>query len=229
MCPSTALGLYLLAARQANYRTMDDLSSQGLHAAILAAGPSTRFGSPKQLVRLGGSPVLHQAVSNASFVAGHSVTVVLGANARDVTAALRQSAASIVLNRDWEEGLASSIRVAVRTAPPGCSGMLLMLADQVALTADDLKRLFAAWRRHPILIAAALYGGAPGLPAIFPRWPFSDLMELRGDRDPRLVLRRSVDRLVRVPMQNAGVDLDTPEDLLLIESGTGGHSGPGLG
>jgi molybdenum cofactor cytidylyltransferase len=107
--------------------------------------------------------------------------------------------------------------------------MLLMLADQVALTADDLKRLFAAWRRHPILIAAALYGGAPGLPAIFPRWAFSDLMELRGDRDPRLVLRRSVDRLVRVPMQNAGVDLDTPEDLLLIESGTGGHSGPGLG
>ena len=94
----------------------------------------------------------------------------------------------------------------------------MLLGDQVAVTTDDLRRLFAAWQQHPILIAAALYSGAPGLPAIFPRWAFSDLLELRGDRDPRAVLRRNVDRLVRVPMQNAGVELDTPEDLLLLES-----------
>ena len=79
-----------------------------------------------------------------------------------------------------------------------------MLADQVAVTADDLRRLHAAWRRHPVLIAAALYGGAPGLPAIFPRWAFTDLLDLRGDRDARLVLRRNIDRVVRVPMTNAG-------------------------
>jgi CTP:molybdopterin cytidylyltransferase MocA len=86
---------------------------------------------------------------------------------------------------------------------------------------QDLRSLYVAWRRHPILISAALYGGAPGLPAIFPRWAFPDLLELRGDRDPRLVLRRSVDRLVRVPMSNASIDLDTPEDLLLVEAGAG--------
>ncbi len=197
---------------------MQDSASHGLHAAILAAGPSTRFGSPKQLVRLGGAPVLHQAVANATFLAGHSVTVVLGANARDIAPALRQTAASIALNRDWQEGLASTIRVAVRTAPPRCDGLLLVLADQVAVTLDDLKRLYAAWRRHPILVAAALYAGAPGLPAIFPRWAFTDLLDLRGDRDPRIVLRRTVDQLVRVPMPNAGIDLDTPEDLLLLEN-----------
>jgi len=86
------------------------------------------------------------------------------------------------------------------------------------VTLDDLKRLYAAWRRHPILVAAALYAGAPGLPAIFPRWAFTDLLDLRGDRDPRIVLRRTVDQLVRVPMPNAGIDLDTPEDLLLLEN-----------
>jgi molybdenum cofactor cytidylyltransferase len=199
---------------------MDDPADQGLHAAILAAGASTRFGSPKQLVRIAGEPVLHQAVANAALVAGQSVTVVIGANAREVAAALRQRAVSIALNRDWEEGISSSIRVAVRSAPPGSSALLLMLADQVAVTADDLKRLHAAWRRHPILICAALHGGAPGLPAIFPRWAYTDLLDLRGDRDPRLVLRRNVDRVVRIPMQNAGIDLDTPEDLLPIEKPT---------
>jgi molybdenum cofactor cytidylyltransferase len=195
---------------------MEPGASIALHAAVLAAGPSTRFGSPKQLARLGGAPVLHQSIAVASSVAGGSVSVVLGAHAREIAPALRQSAASIVLNREWEEGLASSIRIAVRTAPPRCEALLLLLADQVAVTADDLRRLFAAWRRHPVLIGAALYGGAPGLPAIFPDWSFGDLLELRGDRDPGPVLRRNMDRLVRIPMSNAGLPFDRPEDLLML-------------
>jgi molybdenum cofactor cytidylyltransferase len=205
---------------------MEMLESPALHAAVLAAGPATRFGSPKALVRLGGTPIVHQAAARAAAVAGQSVSVILGANARDIAPALRQSAATTVVNRDWAEGLASSIRTAVRTAPPRCDGLLLLLCDQVAITSDDLRRLYLAWRRHPILIAAALHGGAPGLPAIFPRWAFSDLLDLRGDRDPRLVLRRTVDRVVRVPMANAGIDLDTPEDLLLVEQALAQPSAP---
>jgi molybdenum cofactor cytidylyltransferase len=205
---------------------MDTAASPALHAAVLAAGPATRFGSPKQLVRVAGTPLVHQVAARAATVAGQSVTIVLGAHAREVAPALRQSAATVVVNRDWEEGLASSIRTAVRTAPPRCDGLLLLLCDQVAVTADDLRRLYVAWRRHPVLITAALYGGTPGLPALFPRWAFSDLLELRGDRDPRLVLRRNVDQLVRVPMSNASVDLDTPEDLLMVATGIGESATP---
>ena len=188
-----------------------------LHAAILAAGPATRFGSIKPLVRLRGEPVLHELAASAAFVAGQSVTVVIGAHARELAPALRQRAVSIALNRTWQEGIASSIRVAVNSAPPGSEALLLMLADQVAVTADDLRRLHASWKRHPILIAAALYQGAPGLPAIFPRWAFTDLLSLRGERDARTVLRRNIDRVVRVPMSNAGIDLDTPDDLLQVD------------
>jgi molybdenum cofactor cytidylyltransferase len=190
----------------------------GLHAAILAAGAGTRFGDVKQLVRLRGEPVLHDLVASAAFVAGSSVTVVIGAHAGVVAAALRQRAVSLAVNRGWEEGIASSIRVAVHSAPPGSGALLLMLADQVGVTADDLKRLHASWRRHPVLIAAALFRGAPGLPAIFPRWAFPDLLELRGERDARTVLRRNVERVVRVPMSNAGIDLDTPDDLLQVDA-----------
>ena len=196
---------------------MDEQAS-GLHAALLAAGAATRFGTAKQLVRLRGEPVLYELAASAAAIAGQSVTVVLGAHAREIAPALRQRAVSIAINRGWEEGIASSVRTAVHAAPPGSAALLLMLADQVAVTADDLRRLHASWKRHPVLIAAALYGGAPGLPAIFPRWAFTDLLALRGDRDPRSVLRRNIDRVVRVPMSNAGIDLDTPEDLLRLAS-----------
>ncbi len=205
---------------------MDDQAS-GLHAAILAAGPGTRFEGIKPLVRLRGEPVLHELAAIAAFVAGQSVTVVIGAHAKEIAPALRQRAISIALNRGWEEGIASSVRTAVHSAPPGSSALLLMLADQVAVTADDLKRLHASWRRHPILIAAALYQGSPGLPAIFPRWAFPDLLSLRGEHNPRSVLRKNIDRVVRVPMSNAGIDLDTPDDLLQVDSAQNrGEQGP---
>jgi molybdenum cofactor cytidylyltransferase len=205
---------------------MDESAGTGLHVAVLAAGPSSRFGSPKQLVRLGGSPVVHAMAATAASVGGGSVTVILGAHAREVAPALRTSSASVALNRDWQEGLASSIRAAVRTAPPASDGLLLLLGDQVAVTTDDLRRLWTAWRRHPVLIAAALFEGATGLPAIFPRWAFTDLLELRGDRDATRVLRANADRVVRVPMSNAGVALDTPEDLLQFEARAGAAPAP---
>lgn len=211
--------------RQTNDGMDEPLS--GLHAAILAAGAGTRFGDVKQLVRLRGEPVLHELAAASAFVAGQSVTVVLGAHVRRIAPALRQRAVSIALNRGWEEGIASSVRTAVHAAPPGSSALLLLLADQVAVTADDLRRLHASWKRHPVLIAAALYRGAPGLPAIFPRWAFTDLLSLRGDRDPRTVLKRNIDRVVRVPMSNAGIDLDTPDDLLQLEAALSRSDGDG--
>jgi CTP:molybdopterin cytidylyltransferase MocA len=205
---------------------MNESAGTGLHVAVLAAGPSSRFGSPKQLVRLGGSPVVHAIAATAASVGGGSVTMILGAHAREVAPALRTSSASVALNRDWPEGLASSIRAAVRTAPPASDGLLLLLGDQVAVTTDDLRRLWTAWRRHPVLIAAALYEGLTGLPAIFPRWAFTDLLDLRGDRDAARVLRANADRVVRVPMSNAGVALDTPEDLLQFEARAGAVQAP---
>jgi molybdenum cofactor cytidylyltransferase len=188
-----------------------------LHAVVLAAGPSTRFGSPKQLVRIGGRPLLHAIVGRAVELAGHSVTVVLGAHADELTALLRHTPASVIVNRDWSEGLASSIRAGVGRLPASCDGALILLGDQAAVTTDDLRRLVGAWRRQPEHIAAAQYRGTTGVPAIFPRTSFADLGALRGDHGAQLLIRRNPDRVVRVQMPSAAVDVDTPEDLLGLE------------
>jgi molybdenum cofactor cytidylyltransferase len=192
--------------------------SEGLHAIILAAGASTRFGSPKQLVRVAGRPLLHSAIAHAADVAGSAVTVVLGAHAAELTPLLTHSQALIVINRDWREGIASSIRTGVSRLPPSCNAVLLMLADQAAVSAEDLKRLVSAWRRQPDYVVAARYGMTTGVPAVFPRSVFSDLAALRGDVGARALLQRNPDRVVRVPMASAAIDIDTPEDLLKIDS-----------
>ena len=138
----------------------------GLHAIVLAAGASSRFGSPKQLVRVAGRPLLHTAVARAAEVAGAAVIVVLGARAAELAPLLKHSQSSVVVNRDWREGLASSIRTGVARLPASCTAVLLTLVDQAAVTAEDLKRLVNAWRRQPGYIAAARYGTTTGVPAI---------------------------------------------------------------
>ena len=192
--------------------------SDGLYAVVLAAGASTRFGSVKQLVRIAGRPLLHIAVTRAAEVTGNALIVVLGSGAVELAPLLRHSPGSVVVNQDWREGLASSIRTGVARLPAACSGVMLLLADQAAVTADDLRRLAGTWRKQPQHIAAALYGGACGAPAIFPRSSFRALSELRGDAGARALLRRNSDRIVRVPMPSAAVDVDTPEDLLALEA-----------
>jgi molybdenum cofactor cytidylyltransferase len=191
---------------------------EGLHAIVLAAGASTRFGSAKQLARVAGRPLLHTAVARATEVAGSAVVVVLGARAAELAPLLTHSPASVVINRDWREGMASSIRAGVARLPSTCTAVLLMVVDQAAVTAEDLKRLVGTWRRQPDYIVAARYGMTTGVPAIFPRSVFSDLALLRGDVGARGLLQRNRDRVVRVPMARAAIDIDTPEDLLEMGS-----------
>ncbi|HKT71621.1 MAG TPA: nucleotidyltransferase family protein [Steroidobacteraceae bacterium] len=197
---------------------MDSPSCDALHAIVLAAGASTRFGSPKQLVRVNGRPLLHTMISHAAEVAGNAVTVVLGASSAELAPLLKHSTASIVINRDWREGLSSSIRAGVARLPASCTAALIVLSDQAAVTAEDLKRLASTWRRQPEYAVAAHYGSTTGVPAIFPRSMFGPLGELRGDVGARALLQRNPDRLVRVAMPSAAIDIDTPEDLLLLEA-----------
>lgn len=188
-----------------------------IHVVVLAAGASTRFGSAKQLVRINGRPLMLSAVSRAVELAGHSVTVVLGAAAGELAPLLRHSPAAVAVNRDWSEGIASSIREGLTHAPATADAVMIVLADQAAVTTEDLRRLAGTWRRNPGAIAAAQYAGAVGVPAIFPRWCFRELHELRGDRGAQVLLQRYTDRLVRVPMPGAELDIDRPEDLLALE------------
>jgi CTP:molybdopterin cytidylyltransferase MocA len=185
-------------------------SADGLYAVVLAAGASTRFGSAKQLVRVAGRPLLHTAVTRAAEVTGNALIVVLGSGAAQLAPLLKHSPGSVVVNQEWREGLASSIRAGVARLPAACSAVMLLLADQAALA--------GSWRKQPQHIAAALYGGLCGVPAIFPRSSFRALSGLRGDTGARALLMRDPDRVVRVPMPSAAIDVDTPEDLLTLET-----------
>ena len=187
---------------------------EALQIIVLAAGGATRFGAPKQLARLDGQPLLRLALSRAQEVGGQAVSVVLGAHAARIAPMLAHSSASVIVNRGWQEGIASSIRAGLERVSPACRGALLMLADQVHVSTVELNRLVSLWRRQPLYAVAAHYRGTSGVPAIFPRSAFAELLALRGDRGAQGWLRAHPDRVLRQAMPSAAFDIDTPADLL---------------
>src|ERR1700689_1170211 len=193
-------------------------SRQALHSIVLAAGVSRRFGSPKQLVRFEGQLLVQRAIAAATELTGSAVSVVLGAHAAEITADLPPGSASVLINRGWQEGIGSSIRLAVSRLPGACDGVLLMLADQPMVGGHGLSRLAAAWRRQPRSIIASRYASVTGVPAIFPRWCFNDLAALRGDQGARVLIGRYNDHVVRLAHPEAAIDIDYPEDLLELSS-----------
>ena len=93
----------------------------------------------------------------------------------------------------------------------GSAAVLLALADQPAISAQDYGRLITAWREAPETPAAAAYANTRGAPCIIPAAFRSELLNLRGDQGARAVLR-SLTAVTEVPIDSAARDIDTRDD-----------------
>jgi molybdenum cofactor cytidylyltransferase len=183
-------------------------------AIILAAGDSSRMGTAKQLLEIGGGPLVARVVNAALDSRARPVVVVVGANGAAVAAPLARLGVTKVHNPDWATGIASSIRAglaAILGIEPALDAVLVALCDQPALTGEAIDRLAA---RHLAtgLVAAARYRGRNGAPAVFGRDRFPALSALSGDEGARGLLNSDPGRVASLDMPSLGVDLDTPDD-----------------
>jgi CTP:molybdopterin cytidylyltransferase MocA len=185
----------------------------GLWIVVLAGGGSRRFGRSKLLRRIGGETLLKHAARQATRVAGSRCLVVLGANASRLAVELRGLPASAVVNHAWRKGMACSLQAGVGALPRSARAALVLLADQYAVDARDLRRLAAAWSERPAQAAAALVDARPGAPAILPRSLFPKILRLKGDEGARSLLRERGLPVTGVELAAAGRDLDDRRDL----------------
>ena len=186
-------------------------------AVIVAAGSSSRLGQPKQLLLHEGEPLLQRAIRMASEAGASPVFVVLGAHRELIEERILFGSARIVVNPEWVEGLASSIRagvLALKSEATSVGGVLLMICDQPRLTAPHLQALmrqFDASGRQAAV--ASLYAGKRAIPAIFPVSAFPSLVALQGDRGASGLLKQERWPVIEVPFEGGEIDIDRPGDL----------------
>lgn len=174
---------------------------------VLAAGGSSRMGRAKQLLPYLGQTLVEHAARTALRSGASEVIVVVGAQADEVRALLRNLPVRIVTNRDWEQGMGGSIAAGVAALSENVEATIVALADQPRITPEHLRAL---GRRvlHGQPVVASEYDGVIGAPCAFGRSEFDALQALSGDEGARKLIRgRPVETLV---FAEANVDVDTP-------------------
>jgi molybdenum cofactor cytidylyltransferase len=189
-------------------------------AIILAAGQSSRLGKPKQLLKYQNKTFLQHAIDTAKQSSVQSIIVVLGSNSEIILNETNASDIHVVINEDWQSGMASTIRQgvqALQTIDTTIDAVTLMVCDQPFVTPELLNSLVEKQKEIGKPIIASRYGDTIGAPALFHKQFFSELMELKGDAGAKKIITKNSSLLATVPFQKGSIDIDTIDDYEALE------------
>ena len=192
---------------------------------ILAGGESRKLGTPKQLVEFKGKSLLRHAAEVALRCANR-VVVVLGAREEEIVEEIRDLPVEKVTNYAWKDGISTSLKKGLTKLvrlDPDVSAAVIMLSDQPLVSEHTIKALIEKYAASGKPIVASGYDGVLGVPALFAREVFDELLALQGDAGARVVIRKSdPERIATVEAPEAAFDVDTPADherLKIFEAG----------
>jgi molybdenum cofactor cytidylyltransferase len=183
---------------------------------LLAAGGSTRFGPSKQLARFEGSTLIRRAATALAGSECDAIIVVLGHEADACRAELEGLDVDLCVNDNWRAGMSGSLKFGLehlRIIEPELDAFIVTLVDQPLITTEIIDRLVAEYRRIRPLVVAAEYNGIFGVPALFARDMFDNVMDLQGDKGAQVLIRSAPGRVVSIALAEAAYDIDTPADI----------------
>ena len=187
-----------------------------LAAVILAAGESSRMGSPKALLTYQGRPFLEHLLKVTRHPKVGLTRMVLGANAEEIGSQSSLDPATVVVNQNWRQGQLSSIHVALRSLPAGLTdGILLCLVDHPLITAALVDELIENFYASGKPIVVPTYNGKRGHPAIFSSKLYQELLDAPLETGARSVVWAHASEILEVPTVEEGVvlNLNDPEGL----------------
>ena len=179
-------------------------------AVVLAAGASTRMGTPKLLLALGDEPIARRTVRQVCAAGFDDVLVVLGNEWAQVLSTLDGLPIRHAINTDYASGMGSSFRTAVECLEDSTAAMFA-LADQPFVTASEYGAVLDTYRQRAPGIVSVRYGDVVAPPHLFTRDLFPELAQLQHGARP--VLERHRDRTTVLQFRpDLLLDIDTPAD-----------------
>src|ERR1700686_4576160 len=160
-------------------------------AIILAAGGSSRFGQPKQLLVFRGESLVRRAVRAAAEAGCGRVAVVVGEQRDLIENELRETPAFVIHNPKWERGLGTSIRIGLQHllgAHPKVDAAVLLVCDQPFVEARTISALMTMREDSGKPIVACRYANILGVPALFDRSCFEALLALPDDSGAKALI-----------------------------------------
>ena len=182
---------------------------------ILAAGESRRMGSPKQLLEVEGQSLIRRTAQAALGTTAQPVVLVVGANKIKIAPELEGLPLTIIDNPMWKTGMASSVKMGLAgmwMMTKESDAVLVLVCDQPHISTELLQNIIDTYQKKQPRIVACRYAHQVGVPALFDRSLFDELLGLEGEKGAKPVLMNHLDEAHLIRFENGIIDLDTPED-----------------
>ncbi len=181
---------------------------------ILAAGASSRMQQPKQLLPYHEESLLTHTIKEA-HKSLMPVIVVLGATADSIKAKIKNIEEEIVINEEWESGMASSIKAGLQKAIADfkeIQNCIFSVCDQPYISSDLLQDLVDEKKKTGKKIVACSYADTLGIPCLFDKKYFEELLKLEGDHGAKSILQKYRNDVASVDFEKGKIDVDTIKD-----------------
>lgn len=212
------------------YKANGLYSRMAVGAVLLAAGAGARMGGrPKALLELGGVPLVLRQLIALSGAGVDEVAVVLGHHGEAIEAAVQPFPITLVRNPSPDDGQVSSVRLGLGALSPRLDAVIVALADQPLIDAQDIVALISAYRKRGeasmVVPRVKRAGGetVPGNPVMFDAALREEWLAGGADLACRKWRERNPGRVHWLDTENQrySVDIDTPEDLDRFAASTG--------
>ena len=189
-----------------------------ISAIVLAAGESTRIGTPKLLLQIKGKSLLQHVVDNALQSKVGEVIVVLGAEATKLRRELKQRRVKIIENASYKEGLSTSLKVGLQAVSPQARAVLALLGDQPLISHDIIDALIDKYEESGSIMVAPVYRGRRGNPVLFDSSLIPELTKVTGDKGGREIIEKHLAQLATIDFESTiiGSDIDSWDDYIEI-------------
>lgn len=185
-----------------------------ISAIVLAAGESRRMGEFKQLLRLGDKTFVEHCVDNLLASRADEVIIVTGFRESAIRQAIGSRPVKFAHNREYQTGMASSIKRGVEALSEGARACVLSLVDQPQVGADVINRVIEAYEAAPTMIVIPTYEGRNGHPILLDLSLKEAVLAMDPEKGLRDVIRAHSNEVSRVEVSDPAVleDCDSPDD-----------------
>ena len=179
---------------------------------IVAAGASTRLGEPKQLLKYKDTNLINYTIQQFTTITNCDIFVILGAYYKEIKKSITNKNCFIIEHKNWNLGIGSSIKFGVTELlkKDHYSNILITLSDLPLLNNLHYQNLITAQNNTQII--ASDFGDFIGVPAIFPKPFFSDLLNIADHQGAKPLLKKYKKDVLKITSKTPFIDIDTSED-----------------
>ena len=186
-----------------------------ISAIILAAGSSTRMGSPKMLLPWGDNTIIGQVIETLKYAGIHEILVVTGSDRIAVQHAIEHYDVKTVFNSLYKEGdMLISIQTGLRNLRNNISAALIVLGDQPQLKSSVVTRITKAYNESLSPLIVPSFEMRRGHPWIIERSLWQRFLQMKPDQKPRDFLNKFSQKIYYIPLEDDSIlrDIDTQQE-----------------